>query len=499
MSSTLIAALPEDDHAAVNSTGSQLLLEFYAEAEDVAETQACGGGFFAVATQFKNPRQNISTASVAQSVGVVPAIVLKLTAVHIAAIFFLSGLIIATIALAAQYVIRYRKYHVAKAEDQDSLAGSNASVPIVNRASSSATLLSEVISLTRLRPHIKPSRAKHTRLRESVEYEPGKNETEVTLAKEEEFPSDGSTATLTQAETATLPRPVEAEPPVSTASLPCSPQITVQKPIMRRSSTLTSEKDKTSEKEEVPAPPKEKVPTLRRFSNVSNATLTNGCYTSAASIVSRATIKSTNAKETKEKKNREKLMAGPGSDFSITGQDTDLEMDYYDYNVINAGAAPGSYLGMDPAFLVWIPPLDESGEILPEEGQEYHEMQDIRPKLYIDPGSNKESPEQEMLLPKSESNSKIKVAPSENRYGVDNRLISEVEPLVHKSRDGTIQEFHRKQKISRKDSEKETKVEKSPSLEGSEYLDDIRYADDEDDDQCNNDVSYQDSNILSSS
>ncbi|VEN49455.1 unnamed protein product, partial [Callosobruchus maculatus] len=444
MSSTLIAALPEDDHAAVNSTGPQLLLEFYAEAEDVAETQACGGGFFAVATQFKNPRQNISSASVAQSVGVVPAIVLKLTAVHIAAIFFLSGLIIATVALAAQYVVRYRKYHVAKAEDQDSLAGSNASIPIVNRASSSATLLSEVISLTRLRPHIKPSRAKHSRLRESVEYESGKTETEVTLAKEEEFPSDGSTATLTHAETATLPKPVEVEPPVSTASLPCSPQITVQKPIMRRSSTLTSEKDKASEKEEVPAPPKDKHPTLRRFSNVSNATLTNGCYTSAASIVSRATIKSTNAKETKEKKNREKLMAGPGSDFSITGQDTDLEMDYYDYNVINAGAAPGSYLGMDPAFLVWIPPLDESGEILPEEGQEYHEMQDIRPKLYIDPGSNKESPEQEMLLPKSESNSKVKVASSENRYGVDNRLISEVEPLVHKSRDGTIQEFHRK-------------------------------------------------------
>jgi hypothetical protein len=56
-----------------------------------------------------------------------------------------------------------------------------------------------------------------------------------------------------------------------------------------------------------------------------------------------------------------------GSDFSIVGPDTDLELDYYDYNVVNAGAAPGSYLGMDPAFLVWIPPLDEDGEILPSE------------------------------------------------------------------------------------------------------------------------------------
>lgn len=58
-------------------------------------------------------------------------------------------------------------------------------------------------------------------------------------------------------------------------------------------------------------------------------------------------------------------------------------MDYYDYNVTNAGAAPGSYLGMDPAFLVWIPPLDESGEILPMEGGDNFEMEDIRPKVYI--------------------------------------------------------------------------------------------------------------------
>lgn len=62
--------------------------------------------------------------------------------------------------------------------------------------------------------------------------------------------------------------------------------------------------------------------------------------------MSTATIRSTNAKETKDKRNREKLLAGPvGSDMSIAAQDMDLEMDYYDYNVVNAGAAPGSYLG----------------------------------------------------------------------------------------------------------------------------------------------------------
>lgn len=34
-----------------------------------------------------------------------------------------------------------------------------------------------------------------------------------------------------------------------------------------------------------------------------------------------------------------------------------MEMDYYDYNVSNASAVPGSYLGMDPAFCLWIPPF----------------------------------------------------------------------------------------------------------------------------------------------
>lgn len=62
-------------------------------------------------------------------------------------------------------------------------------------------------------------------------------------------------------------------------------------------------------------------------------------------------------KETKDRRNRERLLQGPGSEFSLTNPETDMELDYYDYNVANAGAAPGSYLGMDPAFLLWIPPL----------------------------------------------------------------------------------------------------------------------------------------------
>lgn len=79
------------------------------------------------------------------------------------------------------------------------------------------------------------------------------------------------------------------------------------------------------------------------------------CSQSSPACVS--TNHGTNIKECKEKRNREKLLAGLGSEFSLTHPE-DLELDYYDYNVTNASAAPGSYLGMDPAYLVWIPPMD---------------------------------------------------------------------------------------------------------------------------------------------
>lgn len=61
-------------------------------------------------------------------------------------------------------------------------------------------------------------------------------------------------------------------------------------------------------------------------------------------MTNRAMIRSNNPKESKEKKNREKLMATTGSEFSLTNPE-ELELDYYDYNVINSAAAPGSYLG----------------------------------------------------------------------------------------------------------------------------------------------------------
>lgn len=76
-------------------------------------------------------------------------------------------------------------------------------------------------------------------------------------------------------------------------------------------------------------------------------------------------LKGWTLKKVKDLRNREKVLAG--SEFSLTGQDTDLEMDYYDYNVHNTSAVPGSYLGMDPAYCVWIPPITSPDE---EEGEQ---------------------------------------------------------------------------------------------------------------------------------
>lgn len=63
-------------------------------------------------------------------------------------------------------------------------------------------------------------------------------------------------------------------------------------------------------------------------------------------------------KRFKDIRNKEKMKVG--SDFSLSGPDVDLEMDYYDYNVHNTNTVPGSYLGMDPAYCVWIAPFAPS-------------------------------------------------------------------------------------------------------------------------------------------
>ncbi|XP_018332214.1 uncharacterized protein LOC108741789 isoform X2 [Agrilus planipennis] len=518
LSSNLIAYFTDTTSSSppvVNSSGSNLLLEFYTSAR-VAREPTCNGRFLVQAVQLASLSDNKRT-DVAQHVGFLAVRVLKLTAVHIAAIFLLSGLLFATFLLGIQYMIRYRKYQIAKSDDQDSLtdpSGSATNFAAGTRVPSSNTLISEVISLTKLRTNI-TSRNKHIRLRESMDCETF-HETEVTLAKGEDSLSDSSTLTLAQEETTTTGLPqtsTVSEMEEATVSLPVSPNLEDSK-VLTRSSTMTikssSEKDNTKEKEEKPTTRLDKAKVLRRLSNVSANGLTKvsvlaktlsksdpGCYSPALSNTSRAKIRHTNEKESKEKQNREKLLAGPlGSEFSIAGQETDLELDYYDYNVTNAGAAPGSYLGMDPAFLVWIPPLDESGEILKE-----LEETTAKNKIFVDPGSNQESPDEITATLRRRSNLNV-MAPVhtttiKNGKHVDSNILSECNPKLNDKQKRIKRHSISKEapqfielsnlKKSRRTSsgdvssvleEKETKLEKFVNSD-SNILNEIKYADDD--------------------
>jgi hypothetical protein len=202
-----------------------------------------------------------------------------------------------------------------------------------------------------------------------------------------------------------------------------------------------------------------------------------------------------NPKESKEKRNREKFLENPGSQYSLSTQE-EMEMDYYDYNVINASAAPGSYLGMDPAFLVWIPPIDDSGNILSDS-----ENEEILPTHSdIDPGSNKESPEEDEApqIPKKPPRKSLKSPASDEIKPITSGSLNPKEILskinflqrkVAEKPNESIENFENRMPVLRKPDvkrisaiEKDTSEEKSLSDNKiSEYyeLSDIKFADDE--------------------
>lgn len=91
-------------------------------------------------------------------------------------------------------------------------------------------------------------------------------------------------------------------------------------------------------------------------------------------------------------------------------------MDYYDYNVVNAGAAPGSYLGMDPAFLVWIPPL-APGET---------DLLDANDDDDDEPHYEEISVEGRSLTPAEYNRIRLSSGEEEGGGGVDRRLHDEV-------------------------------------------------------------------------
>ncbi|XP_055600962.1 uncharacterized protein LOC129749882 [Uranotaenia lowii] len=382
------------------SSGSRLLVEFHSKKMEHYD-ENCIAGFLGQAEQIKiqYTPTNVSV-SIASKV-IMPFVQSfsyeNLTIAHICAIVFISFIIFVSFILLVQYMFRYRKYELATTQmEVDSPAhtpfGSGHSLnhgqQPRSRAMSTTTLISEIVSYVKLRP--KTGIIKHHRFRESIEY----------TLESTDLPSDGSLEHSAKEDN--TDRPVDeialktlgnSENPGQSETSECNSPTHVMEScysddqstnlssaystLNREKTPLVARKDrkKTPEhrnetKSEGEHSPSEKI---MMASSSSTVTLTNispsdveCCSSPAPSVANNnARIRPNNLKESKEKRNLQKLLAG--SDFSL-GHPEDMEMDYYDYNVINAGAAPGSYLGMDPAYLVWIPPLNEdddniSGEV----------------------------------------------------------------------------------------------------------------------------------------
>ncbi|KAH8259201.1 hypothetical protein KR026_000721 [Drosophila bipectinata] len=474
----------------VESTGGQLLVEFYAGDSQAGNTSSsavqdaqCTGGFMANVHQLlANISGNNTTPTLVAATRISGKSRtnsqkafsrLRFTLVHLSAMIFASIIIVISALLGAQYVVRYRKYHLAVARRQDE--GSRLHTPRASltslqgppsRAMSTTTLLSEVIYLVKMRPK---HHLRHSILRESVDAENLTSETEfkdtdpqAMLAKCDEMKELGSSASMLTLQNersspdrlslgagSVIGSPSSAEAELAGVHSPAeeSKDSGAMEPASGKDSARDSESIISSGMSSLCNSPPMNSKRLSKYSDRYDAatlkllssrldeslqdasslhsvteslrlggrlgsrsvssSLTNGCYSPAASVVSTATIRTTsNPKESKEKQNRKKLLARPGSEFSLGNQE-ELEMDYYDYNVINAGSAPGSYLGMDPAYLVWIPPFEEvaereeddkTPEPEPEPDPERDERQPLYEEIklpkyghYLSPASNTES------------------------------------------------------------------------------------------------------------
>ncbi|XP_034934058.1 uncharacterized protein gogo isoform X2 [Chelonus insularis] len=364
----------------VISSGQNLLLEFFSD-EIVASRTACAGGFLAHATTFSNyPPENETEVTTAVFIGpkVIAAVgrwALWLSPPHLVVAVLLLLMFLVSMFLALQYAVKYRKYQVA--EDLDSLtdnstcSGSMQGLARRARALSSATLISEVVSLVRL-PKRRPSG--HGRLEETpADLEDGYESTETQaemddeqslesgVMKQRELEESGSQKTIVASARST---PSQRS---STASTITSgqPEVKYARPVkLRTVGPISPVSEEASISED-----------SRRCSTASGSTSVNNSFSPASTLSSSSTLRC--GKETKDRRNRERLLQGPGSEFSLANPDTDLELDYYDYNVSNAGAAPGSYLAMDPAFLVWIPPLIPGETEILEAIKEDHHYEEI--------------------------------------------------------------------------------------------------------------------------
>ncbi|KAK0170185.1 hypothetical protein PV328_010778 [Microctonus aethiopoides] len=390
LSAELLADVAYDKNApesgTVISSEQNLLLEFFSD-EMVVTRASCSGGFLAHASIFLKPQLENGT-ELTTTVLIGPKVMaaagrwaLWLSPAHLAAASLLLLMFLVSIFLALQYAVKYRKYHVA--EDLDSLtdnsacSGSMQGLARRARALSSATLISEVVSLVRL-PRRRSSG--HGRLEETpVDLEDGYESTETQAEMEDEQSVEADTPKLSRAVEENGSQKTIVASVRSTSSRRSStsstitsgqPEVKYARPVkLRTVGPISPVSEEASVSED-----------SRRCSTTSGgSTSVNNGFSPASTSSNISTLRC--GKETKDRRNRERLLQGPGSEFSLANPDTDLELDYYDYNVVNAGAAPGSYLGMDPAFLVWIPPLAPGETEILEAITEDHHYEEIPERI----------------------------------------------------------------------------------------------------------------------
>ncbi|CAB0032163.1 unnamed protein product [Trichogramma brassicae] len=382
----------------IQSSGPRLLLEFYSQ--DSLSTdddhQACLAGFLVHVsvipkTAAADNRSAVYPATLANAKIMAAASrwAIWLTPAHLAAASLLCLMFLVSVFLALQYAFKYRKYQVA--EDLDSLtdnsacSGSMQGLTRRARAVSSSTLISEVVSLVRLPRRGGNNSPRHARLDESstvADIEEGYESTETQPDGDEESLGSGtlkprdSDDQLHQQQKS-ISGGGSQRTIVAGGGGGGTAGNSVRSTPTRRSSVSSSSTTTLAAAAAAAA-------SAGGSTASSSANNSHVEGFSPASSSSNSTLRRFTGKESKERRNRERLLAGPGSEFSLANQDTDLELDYYDYNVVNAGAAPGSYLGMDPAFLVWIPPIDDEdavprAEIDEEEEPHYEEIAELRP------------------------------------------------------------------------------------------------------------------------
>ncbi|XP_015182052.1 PREDICTED: uncharacterized protein LOC107069332 isoform X1 [Polistes dominula] len=363
------------------STGEHLLLEFFSD-EITAAGESCVGGFLAHAVIIYKPRErNDTLMSVPfkhNSTSVVGEWIFWMTPAHLVAASLLMLIFFISISLALQFAFKYRKYHIA--EDLDNLSEysvcSDSGPNTVRREKtlSSATLISEVVSLVRLSRRGTPNHMKleSTSCGAEEDYDSSETQAEYedeTTARSGTLKLNDSEASGSQNTIVSSKDITESVSFMSNIVFVGQPEVKYARPVKLRTIGLQSptfDQDSIADESKIQIASDDST-NNGKLCQYDPSNVLRGKEFSPVRMYSNVPTLRT-GKETKDRRNRERLLHGPGSEYSITNPEMDLELDYYDYNVANAGAAPGSYLGMDPAFLVWIPPLLSSdSDIIPME------------------------------------------------------------------------------------------------------------------------------------